>query len=244
MPMPFIARRRFIAAVNASAASQAGQTGGLRSPFCRPRTAQYDVSQTLFAAGGDPTQMQDAVYAYTGDQLQGAIGANIAYLGDVDGPGINNAPAAVADHYSVKEDTPLTIASSAGLLGNDRDPDGDPLYVVVDQAASHGGMSVMRMGRSFIPFIYTPDEGYTGTDTLTYKAIDTSGASSVATVTFDVHADVPPPVANNDTFTLSENGVPTFTQADLFANDKNLTAALMRLSRPCRSRPMARFPRR
>jgi len=210
-----------IAAVNASASSQAGQTGAaaLTILSATARTAQYDVSQTLFAAGGDPTQMQDAVYAYTGDQLQGAIGANIAYLGDVDGPGINNAPLTVADHYSVTEDTPLTIASSAGLLANERDPDGDPLYVVVDQAPSHGGMSLNADGS----FTYTPDEGYTGTDTLTYKAIDTSGASSVATVTFDVHADVPPPVANNDTFTLSENGVLTFTQADLFANDKNLT---------------------
>ncbi len=52
----------------------------------------------------------------------------------------NVAPAAVADSYSVAEDAVLTVGAS-GVLGNDSDPNGDPLTAILASGVANGALS-------------------------------------------------------------------------------------------------------
>ena len=52
----------------------------------------------------------------------------------------NQAPAAAGDAYTTAEDTVLTVPAP-GVLGNDGDPDGDPLTAVLVTGPSHGSLS-------------------------------------------------------------------------------------------------------
>ena len=50
---------------------------------------------------------------------------------------VNTVPTAAADSYGATEDTPLVVAAT-GVLGNDSDPEGDPLTAVLVTSAAHG----------------------------------------------------------------------------------------------------------
>lgn len=93
----------------------------------------------------------------------------------------NNPPAAAADAYSTPFETALDVAAP-GVLGNDSDPDGDPITAVKDTDPSHGSVSLNPDGS----FLYTPNPGFAGVDTFTYHADDGSADSGVVTVTITV----------------------------------------------------------
>ena len=94
----------------------------------------------------------------------------------------NAPPTAGDDAYMTDEDTPLNIAAP-GVLGNDTDPDGDPLTAEVVSTAS-GSLTLNTDGS----FTYTPAAGFTGTTSFTYQAGDGAAVSNVATVTITVEA--------------------------------------------------------
>jgi N-acetylneuraminic acid mutarotase len=94
----------------------------------------------------------------------------------------NSAPTAVDDNYSMQQDGTLTV-NAPGLLGNDSDPDGDPLTAALQTGPANGSVTVNADGS----FTYTPDSGFTGTDTFTYVASDGLGGSDTATVTITVN---------------------------------------------------------
>ena len=56
------------------------------------------------------------------------------------------------------------------MLGNDTDPDGDALTVQTTPvvAPAHGSLTLNSDGT----FTYTPDAGWNGTDTFTYRIVD------------------------------------------------------------------------
>ena len=98
---------------------------------------------------------------------------------------LNGAPVAQDDSYTTSEGTTLVIPAP-GLLANDSDPDGDPIYVNVNSvsAPAHSVSSGVQ-GNGYIQYI--PAAGFTGTDSFTYQAIDGYGANSnTATVTITV----------------------------------------------------------
>ena len=68
--------------------------------------------------------------------------------------------------YELFADEPLTVAAKDGLLANDENPDDPsvPLIPVVDKNVSHGKLKLKQDGG----FTYTPEEGFTGTDSFTY----------------------------------------------------------------------------
>ena len=80
------------------------------------------------------------------------------------------------------------------VVGNDTDPDGDPvLPQAVSTTTSAGGVVACSYTCD-----YTPPTGFYGTDTFTYAAVDGLGAvSAPATVTVTVVPD-DPPVATDD----------------------------------------------
>ncbi|HTD65022.1 MAG TPA: Ig-like domain-containing protein, partial [Candidatus Limnocylindria bacterium] len=99
---------------------------------------------------------------------------------------INDAPRATNNTYSADADSTFFV-DAPGVLGNDLDVDGDPLNVVLISSPTHGALLLDPDGS----FIYTPDEGYAGLDTFTYRASDGQTMSAVATATITV---VPAPI--------------------------------------------------
>jgi CSLREA domain-containing protein len=87
---------------------------------------------------------------------------------------------AVNDSYVVGTGT-LTVNAADGVLSNDTDVEGDTLTVDNPGAASavNGTLALAADGS----FSYTPDSGFSGNDTFTYRAADGTGLSNVATVT-------------------------------------------------------------
>ena len=118
-----------------------------------------------------------------------------------DGSGvIQLPPKALDDAYVTEVDTPLTVGAAGGVLANDTNPSGNPLQAVLFSDAAHGDLNLNPDGS----FTYTPDSGYSGSDSFTYTAGDDSLTSPPATVTLEITAakNAPPRIVS---------GAPGFT---------------------------------
>jgi VCBS repeat-containing protein len=126
-----------------------------------------------------------------------------------------NAPVAQDDAYAATEDTPLTVPAP-GVLANDTDPDGDTLTAVQVSPPQHGTLTLNPDGS----FTYTPDPGFTGPDTFTYRASDGALTSNTATVTLTVTPEPNrAPVAVDDAYSVTENATLTVPAPGVLAND-------------------------
>jgi hypothetical protein len=106
------------------------------------------------------------------------------YKSDKPEPPENNPPVANNDSATTLKDTPVII----DVLTNDSDLDGDPLTIVNVTNPPNG--SVVNNGNSVS---YTPDPGWTGTDTFDYTISDGRGGSDTATVTVTILEGEEPP---------------------------------------------------
>ena len=132
----------------------------------------------------------------------------------------NQAPVAAGDAFSTAEDTVLTVPAS-GVLGNDSDPDGNPLTaVLVGSGPAHGTLTLNADGG----FIYTPAADFAGSDSFTYRASDGTLTSNVATVAISVTAVNDAPVATNDAYSTAEDTVRTVAAPGCWAMTATLTA--------------------
>jgi VCBS repeat-containing protein len=95
--------------------------------------------------------------------------------------GVNDAPVAADDAYATVQNTSLNVAAP-GVLVNDTDADGDPLTAVLVTGPANGTLTLNADGS----FTYTPAFNFTGVDSFTYVANDTTVDSNVATVTITV----------------------------------------------------------
>lgn len=128
---------------------------------------------------------------------------------------VNDAPVAENDAYDIEVDGTLTVTADDGVLDNDTDADGDSLTAVIETEPSHGTLTFNGDGS----FTYTPESGYHGDDTFTYKANDGTVDSAVATVTINVNAI---PEAGDDSYTIDEDGtLTTDNAAGVLANDSD-----------------------
>ncbi|MCK5114827.1 MAG: tandem-95 repeat protein, partial [Phycisphaerae bacterium] len=93
----------------------------------------------------------------------------------------NDGPDAVNDSFSTAEDTAITTAN---VLNNDADSDGDSLSISGFTQAANGSVADNGDGT----FTYTPDANFNGTDSFTYTVDDGNGGTDTATVTVDVNA--------------------------------------------------------
>jgi len=94
----------------------------------------------------------------------------------------NHAPVANDDYYSTYEAHELNVAVP-GVLGNDVDEDGDPLEVKSGSLVYdflNGYVELYTEGS----FVYTPNVGYSGTDSFTYKAYDGALESNIAATVY------------------------------------------------------------
>src|SRR4029450_1497076 len=75
----------------------------------------------------------------------------------------NQAPIAVGDAFSTAEDTVLTVPAP-GVLGNDSDPDNNPLSAALESGPTHGSLTLNANGSVG----YTPAPQYNRPDSLTH----------------------------------------------------------------------------
>ncbi|WP_338016066.1 Ig-like domain-containing protein [Meridianimarinicoccus roseus] len=123
---------------------------------------------------------------------------------------VNDAPDAVDDSYSTGFETTLVVGAASGLLANDTDPEGDTLLAPLFTGNTVNGIYEIQTDGSFT---YTPNAGFTGTDTFTYEADDQNGGFDTATVTITVGGAVVPGPGDvvltgaDDVFTTPDTGV-------------------------------------
>ncbi|WCR45859.1 chitobiase/beta-hexosaminidase C-terminal domain-containing protein [Stutzerimonas stutzeri] len=104
--------------------------------------------------------------------------------------GTNDAPIAVGDSFQTTEDVSLSL-SSADLLGNDSDPDGDALTLVSVQKAVNGTVELVNGN-----VVFTPTANYSGPASFEYSVSDGNGGSATATATISISAVADAPVLN------------------------------------------------
>ncbi|MBN1318594.1 MAG: DUF11 domain-containing protein [Anaerolineales bacterium] len=81
----------------------------------------------------------------------------------------NSQPIAHDDSYDVFVNGVLNI-QSAGILGNDSDPNCDTLVSSIGTGPSFGALTLLSTGA----FVYTPTTDYTGSDSFTYWVCDSA----------------------------------------------------------------------
>ena len=126
----------------------------------------------------------------------------------------NSSPDAIDDRYTTAEDTPLVVIPN-GVLGNDTDPDGDPLTVTSYTQPTNGTVSVNPDGS----FTYTPNANYNGADQYTYTISDGNGGTDTATVFIGVTPVNDAPDAVDDRYTTAEDVPLVILPAGVLAND-------------------------
>ena len=119
---------------------------------------------------------------------------------------VNDVPIARTNNYAAAEDMAvsgnvLTDNTGAGI---DSDVDGDSLSVTTTPVVDvTNGLLVLAGDGSFT---YTPNLGFNGVDSFTYEIRDPGGLASTAVVSIAVGAVNDPPVADDETFTVAEEG--------------------------------------
>lgn len=181
--------------------------------------------------GGTVTLQSDGTYTYTPNpgfsgidlfsyavcdgQTPPACDTAVVSITVVSNPPGNDGPLAADDYY----DTYTGISVSGNVLGNDVDPDGDPLTVTgITSPPQHGTLSWTPDGS----FVYTPDSGFVGVELIEYQVCDNGTPPLCSTANLEINvlppfsADNLPPFAMDDAFTTPAG---TNVSGDLSLND-------------------------
>jgi serine protease AprX len=195
----------------------AGALALLAGAFPQAGIAQLEAALTASArdlgvAGEDNSYGHGLADVQAAYQLLGAA------------PPANQAPFASNDAWSMAAGTTLAIAAP-GVLGNDGDADGDALAVELAGGPASGSLALNGDGS----FSYTPNAGFSGIDSFTYRAHDGSLYSDSATVSITVVASVnSPPVAGNDSASAPLRKTASYTPRviGVLANDSDPDGSL------------------
>jgi len=106
----------------------------------------------------------------------GQTDCNVAELNILQGPPVNRAPAAKALSLATRKNKQVLVS----LKGSDAD--GDAFAYQILTRPKHG-----KLVGTAPQFVYIPDDGFTGKDTLTFRTHDGLAASRAATVTIRVN---------------------------------------------------------
>ncbi len=123
-----------------------------------------------------------------GELLSGIVEAEIVI------EAVNDAPVATDDNMETDEGAAIIFAADS-LLANDIDLEGDSLVAEIAQAPVNGSLEVDADGN----WVYTPEEGFFGTDEFSYHATDGSD-SDMAIVSVLVNEVIEDPVAVNESY--------------------------------------------
>ena len=148
-------------------------------------------------------------------------------LPDTDGDGVrddlddfigtpNAAPVAVADAFFANAGETVTLEIATDLLGDDSDPNGDPLAFLAFTQPAAGG-TVTQPNNSTL--VFTPAADFSGTAAFAYTIVDAGGLTSSASVSITVGTNTRPVagfsrlVASNHA--LRFDGIDDFVQSAL-----------------------------
>ncbi|MCA8986412.1 MAG: tandem-95 repeat protein [Planctomycetaceae bacterium] len=95
----------------------------------------------------------------------------------------------------------LTAEDVGSVLDNDTDVDNGSLTAVLETGPAHGTLSLRPDGT----FQYTPDPGFSGVDSFTYRSTDGDLFSDPATVTINVTPVNDPPVTTPESYEMLED---------------------------------------
>jgi VCBS repeat-containing protein len=110
----------------------------------------------------------------------------------------NDAPVARDDQATTNAGTPVRI----DLLANDSDADGDKLAARIVCGPCHGTLSLNTDGS----YTYTPNKGWYGTDSFSYRDSDGATDSNAAMVCITVAPVNHAPTARNASFQVQKDG--------------------------------------
>jgi hypothetical protein len=106
----------------------------------------------------------------------------------ITGPSVPVPPDATDDMASTVVDTPVSIH----VLANDSDGNNDPITITAVSSPVNGTAVINNNGTPGNPaddrIVYTPNAGFTGTDSFTYTISDGQGGTDTATATVSVTA--------------------------------------------------------
>lgn len=137
-----------------------------------------------------------------------ASGLNIATGTIIDD---DDTPDARDDTYNVNEDAELT----GNVMTNDLGLTDAPVTLVANIDPPNGALLINANGS----FTYTPNLNYNGNDSFQYTIEDVDGDQSSAIVSITVNPMDDFPIANDDSFTISED---TQLNNNVTTNDQNL----------------------
>jgi hypothetical protein len=146
--------------------------------------------------------------------------------------GSTQMPVGVEDTFSTPQDTPLVVPTP-GPLGNDVEPDGDVFEMEVQSGSGpfNGALTAFDPSGAFT---YTPNSGFVGSDSFTYRPVDVNGGiGDATTVSITVTATAPQTlVANDDTFATPKNQPLSFIITSLLSNDQGFGIAVDSFTQP------------
>lgn len=155
-------------------------------------------------------------FTYHARDISNAVSSNVTVTITV--TPVNDAPSALGDSYTTVEETALNVPA-AGVLSNDSDPEGSAITALLDTGPSNGLLTLNADGS----FTYTPNPNFSGSDSFTYSARDTSGAQSTPTsVTINVTPVNDPPSATADSYTTAEDIPLNVPAAGVLSNDTDV----------------------
>jgi hypothetical protein len=131
-------------------------------------------------------------------------------------------PTANGDNYRTAPNNTLAVTADQGVLANDSDPNGFALSASLVSGPADGTLSLNSDGS----FSYTPNTGFRGADSFTYRDFDGAIYSNVATVSIVVNTA--PPVAIDQTYQLNQDTPLTVgAQSGLLTGDTDADSALL-----------------
>ncbi|RTZ67748.1 MAG: hypothetical protein DSZ29_00195, partial [Aquificaceae bacterium] len=124
----------------------------------------------------------------------------------------NNAPVAANDSFYTLENIPVIL----NVLENDTDPDGDALLISGFDQPAHGELVITDYSLK-----YTPDTGFSGSDSFSYTISDSRSGQASATVQIAVINTKP--IAHSQSLTTEQNTALDFQLTGEDADGDELT---------------------
>lgn len=150
-----------------------------------------------FSYKSDPYFVGDDSFTYQVKDSTNAISGTVTVTIHVVAPPGNQPPVTIDDTHTAVSGVLGTVAAP-GVMGNDSEPDGDPMTVEVTVQPGYGTLVMNDLTGAYT---YQSDPGYVGPDYFAYRLRDGYWLGSSAAVVFiDVIAPRidPPPTGVND----------------------------------------------